>query len=201
MDRGPDDERQKGKIKNSFSPVRVVIIYLYRQYMAIYFNEEWQTANKKVKLSLSTPWRKHVALLTLTLGIRQRCVVNVMPRLLFPRERTPVPLYRKLGGGLQSRSGHFAGKNLLPIRSTKRFLFLFSWIPPLLLSLYFPRTYFFVVTVLTCSLSLLYNIHNTNIQAPSGIRTRHPCKQSTTGIGKIPAPGRIRSTIPRLSSP
>ena len=39
--------------------------------------------------------------------------------------------------------------------------------------------YFYVLIVMHfCLLSLLYNLHNTNIHSPGGIRTRHPSKRS-----------------------
>jgi hypothetical protein len=45
-------------------------------------------------------------------------------------------------------------------------------------SLYFICTTSLSCLSWLCLLSLLYNTHNTNIQAPSGIRTRNPSKRS-----------------------
>jgi hypothetical protein len=58
--------------------------------------------------------RKCIALLILNPGTRRKCVVNLMPRLLYPQQRTLVS--KEEAAGSQSCSGHFGEeKNLLPL--------------------------------------------------------------------------------------
>ena len=94
-------------------------------------------------------------------------VVSAMPRPLCPQERDPVPIVQEAGWA--PWSVWTGAENLAPTGD------LFC---SFVLCLYFIRTWFFVLTVL----QLVVSAYNTNIHAPSGIRTRIPSKRSAPDL-------------------
>ena len=105
--------------------------------------------------------QKYRYTLFFNLDTRWGWVVNTTPQPLYPLEMSPYFFYRNFGGP-QGRIGPMWKISPPPVM----FCFLFV-------------LYFCVFTVLRfCLLSLLYNIHFTNIHAPGGIPTCNPSKRS-----------------------